>query len=46
MNVYHVPITSILAMILLVSLLQIIAFSLVLSSNLKGNAIRRIRYQG
>ena len=46
MNVYHVPITPILAMILLVSLLQIV-LSLVLSSNLKKETlVERIRYQG
>ncbi|WP_368217542.1 ABC transporter permease [Blautia obeum] len=46
MNVYHVPITPILAMILLVSLLQIV-LSCVLSSNLKKETlVERIRYQG
>ena len=46
MNVYHVPITPILAMILLVGLLQIV-LSLVLSSNLKKETlVERIRYQG
>ena len=46
MNIYHVPITPILAMILLVSLLQIV-LSLVLSSNLKKETlVERIRYQG
>ena len=45
-NVYHVPITPILAMILLVGLLQIV-LSLVLSSNLKKETlVERIRYQG
>ena len=45
-NVYHVPITPILAMILLVVLLQIV-LSLVLSSNLKKETlVERIRYQG
>ena len=38
MNVYHVPITPILAMILLVSLLQIV-LSCVLSSNLKKETL-------
>ena len=46
MNIYHVPITPILAMILLVGLLQIV-LSLVLSSNLKKETlVERIRYQG
>lgn len=46
MNVYHVPITPILAVILLVSLLQIV-LSCVLSSNLKKETlVERIRYQG
>ena len=46
MNIYHVPITPILAMILLVSLLQIV-LSLVLSSNLKKETlVERIRYDG
>ena len=46
MNVYHVPITPILAMILLVGLLQIV-LSCVLSSNLKKETlVERIRYQG
>ena len=46
MNVYHVPITPILAMILLVSLLQIV-LSCVLSSNLKKETlVERIRYDG
>ena len=46
MNVYHVPITPILATILLVGLLQIV-LSLVLSSNLKKETlVERIRYQG
>jgi putative ABC transport system permease protein len=46
MNVYHVPMTPILAMILLVSLLQIV-LSCVLSSNLKKETlVERIRYQG
>ena len=46
MNVYHVPITPILAMILLIGLLQIV-LSLVLSSNLKKETlVERIRYQG
>ena len=46
MNVYHVPIIPILAMILLVGLLQIV-LSLVLSSNLKKETlVERIRYQG
>jgi len=46
MNVYRVPITPILAMILLVSLLQIV-LSCVLSSNLKKETlVERIRYQG
>ena len=46
MNVYHVPIAPILAMILLVGLLQIV-LSLVLSSNLKKETlVERIRYQG
>ena len=44
MNVYHVPITPILAMILLVDLLQIV-LSLVLSSNLK-NAGRKNKVSG
>lgn len=46
MNVYHVPITPILAMIMLVSFLQIV-LSFVLSSNLKKETlVERIRYQG
>ena len=46
MNVYHVPLIPILAMILLVGLLQIV-LSLVLSSNLKKETlVERIRYQG
>ena len=46
MNIYHVPITPILAMILLIGLLQIV-LSLVLSSNLKKETlVERIRYDG
>ena len=46
MNVYHVPLIPILAMILLVGLLQIV-LSLVLSSNLKKETlVERVRYQG
>ena len=46
MNVYHVPLIPILAMILLVGLLQIV-LSLVLSSNLKKETlVERIWYQG
>ena len=46
MNVYHVPLIPILAMILLVGILQIV-LSCVLSSNLKKETlVERIRYQG
>ena len=46
MNVYHVPLITILVMILLVGILQIV-LSCVLSSNLKKETlVERIRYQG
>lgn len=46
MNVYHIPFIPILAIILVVSFLQIV-LSFVLSHNLKkANLVERIRYQG
>lgn len=46
MNVYHIPFMPILAMILVVSFLQIV-LSFVLSHNLKkATLVERIRYQG